>query len=297
MGLWGVLRTVLLVGIVMAAVTLTGLRLVGSDDGLAVMVTAFAPYGLLLWAAVLGHAAFRTITGPRRVLWSVAAALVVLPLALHGWWLAPSYVGAQPDAATGATSFRLMTANLLAGRGDGAELLASAVREDVDVLVVEEVDEAALALMESAGLDSAFPHRAGEPGTALEGTMIFSAYPLSDTAEVPVSLGGWATTAATPDGPVRVLGAHTHPPSITLGYAGSDHAILREAAAGADVVTGDLNATPDTGPMLRLDDDGVALGRRGRQRGLAADLAGVRQPPPARHPPPAPGPDRPRARA
>lgn len=250
-------RSALLAGLAVAGLVLTGLRLAEPDSGPALVVTSFTPYGLVVWVLVLAHAAFRVARGPRRRLWAVAAGLLVVPVGLHAWWIAPAYVGPQPPAAEGATPFRLMNANLLAGGGDGIDLVRAAARSDADLLVVEEVTPTELAAMESAGLDELFPHRVGEPGGGLEGTMILSAYPLTDAVEAPLALGGWATTVATPDGPVRVLGAHPQPPSSAGDAWRSDQAALREAAIGVDVVAGDLNATPDHVSLRRLAEDGL----------------------------------------
>ncbi|MEO5851659.1 MAG: endonuclease/exonuclease/phosphatase family protein [Nocardioides sp.] len=250
-------RSVLVAGLVVVGLVVTGLRLAEPDSGPGLLVTSFTPIGLVVWLLVAAHAWFRTVLGPRRRRWGVAAVALALPVGLHAWWLSPAYVGPQPPPAAGATPFRVMTANLLANGGDGIDLVRVAVKADADLLVVEEVTADQLADMESAGLGDLFPHRVGEPGAGLEGTMVLSAYPLSDTVEVPLPLGGWLTTAATPDGPVRVLGAHPHPPTLDGEDWRSDQALLRAAAAGADVVAGDLNSTPDHVSLLRLADDGL----------------------------------------
>ena len=251
------LRSVLLAGLVTGGLVLTGLRLAEPDTGLGLLVTSFTPYGLVAWLLVLAHALLRIVRGPRRRLWAVAAVAVAVPVTLHAWWLAPAYVGPQPPPAAGATPFRLMSANLLVGGGDGIDLVRAATRAAADLLVVEEITVTELAAMESAGLDELFPHRVGEPGTGLEGLMVFSAYPLTDPTRVSLSLGGWTATAATPDGPVRVLGVHPQPPTLAGDVWRSDQAVLREAAAGVDLVAGDLNATPDHVALLRLADDGL----------------------------------------
>jgi len=252
----GGLRSLLLAMLVVAAAVLTAVRILQPEQGWAVRAVAFAPYGLLLWGAVLLHTILRVLTGPRRPLWVAAAVVVAVPCGLHAWWLAPSYVGAPPPPAADATSVRLMTANLLAGGGDGIDLVSAATRADADLLVVEEITADALSDMEAAGLADAFPHRVGEPGARLEGLMIFSAYPLTDPVSLDLALGGWAATAATPDGPLRVLGVHPQPPVGDVEVWLTDQEAVRAAAGGTDVVAGDLNATPDHDSLQRLADDG-----------------------------------------
>ena len=98
-------------------------------------------------------------------------------------------------------------------------------------------------------------------------------------------------------GDLTVLAVHPSSPIDPGGWR-RDHAkILAEArASDADLIVGDLNATIDHEPMRRLADAGLPLGDRARQRGLAADLAGVRRHRRRRARAAAAGADRPRAR-
>ncbi len=63
-----------------------------------------------------------------------------------------------------------MTSNLRFGRADTARVVELAVREDVDVLVLEEVTPQALDGLQAAGIGQAFPHRVGRPAAGPGGT-------------------------------------------------------------------------------------------------------------------------------
>jgi endonuclease/exonuclease/phosphatase (EEP) superfamily protein YafD len=161
--------------------------------------------------------------------------------------------GANPPPAEGATTLRVMTANVYGGAGDGIALVQAVADEDIDLLVVEEIATSQLAVMESAGIDELLPHRVGVTGDVGQGTMVFSREPLGPATHIDTTWDGWETTM----GDLTLLAVHPISPTDPQGWR-SDHAkILAEAkGSDADLVIGDLNATVDHEPMRKLADAG-----------------------------------------
>ena len=108
------------------ALAITIARLLEPDVRIGIVLVAFTPLALLLYAAVLIVALVRLVVVRR---WRGAALPVaivaVLGLVLHGWWYAPQVSGANPPAADGATPLVVMTANLRIGAADGIEVVRS----------------------------------------------------------------------------------------------------------------------------------------------------------------------------
>ena len=174
---------------------------------------------------------------------------------LHAGWLAPMVTGQAPAAAAGAEALTVMTSNGLTGQVDGVALVQAAADAEVDVLVVQEITAPQLELMRSAGIDEGWPYAVGEPGVGTQGTMVFSRYALGTATRVATEFDSWSTTLAAPDGELTLLAVHPFPPTVAAQWH-DDLATVREAAAGADLVVGDLNATLDHRPLQRLEDDG-----------------------------------------
>ncbi|MEQ4549135.1 endonuclease/exonuclease/phosphatase family protein [Nocardioides kribbensis] len=243
------------------ALLLTALRSTDPSPGWAVQAVAFTPLALPLYAAalllLLGRALTRGRSGRRGP--AVVAALVVLGLGgLHAWWWSPLVAGTPPDAGDGAR-VTVMTANLLKGRADGAEVVRAAVDADVDVLVLEEVTDDVLADMERAGLDELLPERIGETGASIDGTMVLSRAPLGEATAVDTFTQTWGVEVDLGDATVRLLAVHPAAPVDPERWH-ADLDLLRDVArdTDADVVVGDFNATLDHAPMRRLLDDGYA---------------------------------------
>lgn len=240
-GLWWALFLLALAG----AATLTGVRLAEPRSGLGVQLMSFAPVGLGLWAIVAALVLIRLVIGPHRIRWLMVAVMVVVPLGLHAWWLHDLYVGPQPPPDPSATSVRVLAVNARLGSADGPDLVSTTVARDVDLLVVSEITPGLLRTMEQAGIDTALPFRAGEAATGSAGTMVFATWELTDVASVPTSFGSYRVTLAAPDGPLRLVAAHPHPPTGDIAGWRADLEAVRTAAQDADLVVGDLNSTPD----------------------------------------------------
>lgn len=238
------------------AALLTVLRLTQPPWGRAVQAVAFTPFALPAYAAALALVVGllvvrRAVTRSGAAAASVAAA----GLLLHAWWFAPLWLGETPEPAAGAEPVVVMTANVLRGYGDGAELVAQARDRDVDLLVVSEITVSSLAAMRDAGLDELLPYSEGTPGADgdVPGTMVFSARPTQAVDTLDTVLGGLVVET---DG-FRVVAAHPSSPVYPEEWH-DDQEVLVAAVEehDPDLVVGDLNATLDHWPVRDLIDLG-----------------------------------------
>lgn len=249
----------LLALLLLPAAVLTLNRLLGLESASAVRLVSFTPLALPAYAAALVLLATallrRRAHRDRGRLLVLALAPVLAGLGLHAWWVGPLVVGERQG--TEGRTWVVLTSNLLAGQGDGIAVLRTAVEEDVDVLVLQEVTLDALATLDRAGLAEAYPHRIGEavPEGRTDGTVVLSRTALGDPVRVATDMQSWAVEVTDPDGgdPVRVLAVHPAAPT-DVGAWRRDHAAVLAAAEDLDVdlVVGDLNATLDHAPLRTL---------------------------------------------
>ena len=245
---------VLLVVTLVPALLLSVLRVAELDQGRAVRLVSFAPYALLGYSAAL--LLLLAVVRRRRAA-GLGVLLASAGLAAHVWWLAPLVTGSSPAAT--AEPLTVMTSNLLMGQGDATAVVATAVEDDVDVLVLQEVTAAALADLDRAGLGELMPHRIGRPDDGdppfadTVGTMVFARTPLQEPLRLGTELQSWRVEV---EG-VTLLAVHPNAPTDPAGWL-SDHAVLLEAARepGVDLLVGDFNATLDHAPLQRLVADG-----------------------------------------
>ncbi len=107
--------------------------------------------------------------------------------------------------------------------------------------------------MDAAGLAELLPERVGEPDYMVAGTMILANRPLTDHVRLRTTFQGWEAKYGT----LTVLGVHPVAPVDPAGWKADHAAILKQAEADhADLILGDMNATPDHDVMRRLDDAG-----------------------------------------
>jgi endonuclease/exonuclease/phosphatase (EEP) superfamily protein YafD len=241
---WLLLGLVVVLLIVPAAV-LTVARVGQPPGGVWVRLVAFTPYAFVLYAAVLvlllvawsrGRGRWRTVA-------STGALVALAGVVMHGFWLAPAYVGSA-GPAPGGEPLRVMTANLMLGQAAASQVVELVVREDVDVLVLQEVDDRSLARLRAAGLDDAFAHSAGEPAAGAAGTMVLARRPIRDVDALGTGLGGYQVAV----GGVTLLAVHPRPPTGDVRGWVQDHRTIRRAAyerAAPTMIVGDLNATID----------------------------------------------------
>jgi len=244
-------RRVVLFVVLAPALGLTVLRGLEPDNATAVRLVSFAPLALIGYAAglvgcvlVLLGRRLRSSEERGRVV-GVLAVVCLIGLGLHAWWLAPQFTGGNPPA--GGEPVRVLTVNLLKGEADGTSVVERAVQADVDVLVVEEVTPAELARMQRAGLDQAFPHRAGAARDGVLGTMVFTTGAVSRVTDLHTSFGSWSVDIALEQGKVRLFAVHPYPPVDNAGSWRTDLETLTAAVAvrKPDLVAGDFNATAD----------------------------------------------------
>ena len=252
--MWRVLFWLSAAALAVPALTLTVVRALDTDNGTMIRVESFTPLALPLYAVLVvllgvGAAWQRDARKPPMV----AAALALVGLGLHAWWFAPQVVGDEPEPAAGAERITVMNANLYEGRAK-AEQVVDAVRDnDVDILVLEEITPDLLAQMDAAGLAELLPERVGEPDYMVAGTMILANRPLTDHVRLRTTFQGWEAKY----GALTVLGVHPVALVDPAGWRADHAAILKQAEADdADLILGDMNATPDHDVMRQLDDAG-----------------------------------------
>ncbi len=251
------LLSVIVVGLLVPALTITAARLLEPVGGRWVRLVSFTPHATVLYAVamlflLLGFAAGR---GFWRLAIGTLCVLIVPLLVLHLWWASGPYVGQAAAAEDPAESFTVMSSNLSFGEADPARVVEVAVKRDADILVLTEITPAALGRMQTAGLHQAFPHSRGEAVDGVVGTMVFSSQELSRVRPLDTTFRGFEMTVAVADQQITLLAVHPHPPTGDAGHWRADHAAVRRvaaAASGPTVIAGDFNATLDHRPMREL---------------------------------------------
>ena len=236
------------------AAVLAFLRLVPPTDDATALVASFIPYGAvpgLVAAVCLGVALLRA-RGRAALALSTLLALVVL--GGHLAWQAPLFV---PDGrAAAGPGLTLLSLNNLEGRADPDQVVAAA--SEADVVVLLEMTSEAMTALDQRGWRQRFPYTAGASSAAVTNTVVFSRYPLADSAQIGEgSFDQWLTTVAVPElGAVRLAAVHPCNPYCGSGRWTDEHARLEQAVRpdlrGLLVVAGDFNAVDDHGPMQRL---------------------------------------------
>jgi endonuclease/exonuclease/phosphatase (EEP) superfamily protein YafD len=239
--------------LLLAAVSFTLLRLLQPTFGPSMMLTALAPYAVILYAA--GVAALFAATRARAV-WAVAV-VSVGAIALHAWWAQPAFSGSP--AAPDPDSFTVMTANVRLGQAAEEPLVRTVIAEDVDVLVLQELSVFQLASLDRAGLSQVLPYRAGGSGAEWGLTMTLSRYPVQQGA-IWDSGSSHEVTIESPKGVVTLLAVHPDRPRATGAHdwlKDQDQLLERaEALRGPALIAGDLNASEDHLALRRLESAG-----------------------------------------
>ena len=250
-------------GLALPALLLTLLRLGGWQTRVAVVLQAFAPLAVPLYAAVLVLLLLALAAGAPPLLPLLLAPVAAAALLLHLWWLLPLFrgpgqaggqgTGSGRSEAVGRPELTVMTANILTGRADVVGLPAAAREPRVDLLVVQELTTSALATLERAGVASTYPHRAGASSDGPHGTMVFAREPLTDVSRLPTVNGSWAMSWRG----LRVHADHPAFPLHTEQWRSELRRLVSAAAAEpADLLLGDLNATLDHSPVRQLSAHG-----------------------------------------
>jgi endonuclease/exonuclease/phosphatase (EEP) superfamily protein YafD len=249
-------------GLALPAVPLTLNRLVDADAGAAVRMMSFTPLATPWYAVdvvLVGTALAAGWAGPRRVVAPVLAVLVAV-LGLHVWWLAPQFTGDNPAPADGATPLVVMTTNFYAGDADAAEVVRTAQAREVGLLVVNEITFATLTDMEEAGIDELLPYRIGEPNGAVDGTMVFSREPFTESTRIETTFQSWQVTLGEGDDALTLLAVHPVAPVPPGGVSTwrAEHETLLAVAKDSEaaLVLGDFNASPDHAVLRAWHDAG-----------------------------------------
>lgn len=253
----------ILVAVLLApALTLTGDRILTPGGGVWVQLVSFTPYAVLLYglALLLLVIAWVLVSGGWRKTVGVLALVAVAGLGLHLFWASGPYVGQAGTAAGTGRPFTLMTANLMLGEASPSEVVATAVRNDVDVLVLVEVTPQELGNMATAGLNQAFPYSEGQADHGPSGTMVLSDRKLTDVQRLGTRFGGYSMTVGPSGDSFTLLAVHPqHPKDDATGWA-ADHRVILDAVSALHdvpaVIAGDFNATLDHKPMRELEGKG-----------------------------------------
>ncbi|WP_152362703.1 endonuclease/exonuclease/phosphatase family protein [Microlunatus speluncae] len=224
------------------------------------LLTSFISYAIIGHLVALLFFLIALIRARKRLLLAVITILVAIMLALHGSWLGPLFV---PDGRPATTSeFRVLSVNVLGGAADARRLDEAA--GDADLVVLLEFEPDAMEELDRLGWSERFPHQVGADERGVNGSAVFSRFPLSDSELLPqTTFQQWMATAEVPEvGPVRVIGVHPCNPYCGMSRFQSEHRLIRRIAAEqpADqplIVAGDFNAVDDHRAMQELRSDGL----------------------------------------
>ncbi|MDR1823874.1 MAG: endonuclease/exonuclease/phosphatase family protein [Bifidobacteriaceae bacterium] len=236
----------LLLSLVLLVATLTPLVRLG---GPFPIIQALSPLWLILAVLALAWMARLRARVP-------AAFCLVALLAAVPWQLrlgSPATCASVADGASrgvGGTEFTVLALNQEYSQADPAAVVALAREAHADVLVLTETGAAAVAALDQAGLEGAYPYRteAVDDNTA-GAAVILSNYPF--TLEEAAAGTGWPAPAVTLEvGEQAVLlqAVHTRPPmsGLTTGWAQDLGALSRWQQAHPDqalILAGDFNAS------------------------------------------------------
>jgi endonuclease/exonuclease/phosphatase (EEP) superfamily protein YafD len=233
----------------LVAGALTLIRFVQPDVPVVQQAVGFVPWSVPLFGLAMLFFLYHVFF-PGKGRWQITMGLAGLALAglgAQGWWMSPLFTGAKPEAGPDADRLTVLTVNLRTGLADPTDLMSTAVADGVDVLVLQEVTGNALSRLEQVGLDTAFPHRAGQPQTNGQyGTMLLSTANLGDITFLGTTQTSVQARVALPAGSIWVVGVGVPAPG---GKAPTPwlHDLRQLVDTGASlrpaVMAGDFEAT------------------------------------------------------
>ncbi|WP_239127542.1 endonuclease/exonuclease/phosphatase family protein [Asanoa siamensis] len=218
-------------------------RLVGFERGPLVHLLAYTPY-----AAGLGVLPLIGALALRR--WK-AAAVAALSLAALGAVVLPRAVpGVAADA--GGPRLRVLTANIKHGEADPAELVRLVREHRVDVLAVQELNDAFIAAFDKAGIGALLPHRiVDDPAIYVNGGL-YSRFPLTGTGVHKDDSGftqAYGTVKLDRGAPVTIESVHSCAPLRVADVPCWRAGLHAQQPATSDgpirLLLGDFNATVD----------------------------------------------------
>lgn len=226
-------------------------RIVPLPNIVALLMSVGAPF--TPFVALLGLA---SSTVGRRIVLSIAAvAVLAATVAVQAPW----YYFGSPSPVGQRTELRVLSSNLRKGRADAASLVDLA-RERADVITVSELTPEEVRRFSRAGLDSTFPYSVLAPASGGGGIGLWSRFPLA-TVSPPKRRDTTIAAAKLQIPGVRcdsvVASVHVTSP-LAAGIDTFDRwhrgitdlevsmgGFAETAGAGAVVVAGDFNSTPD----------------------------------------------------
>ncbi len=229
----------------------TVLRLAGfTGNWYLVAVLAFVPYAALASVAVLLLAALA-----RRWLATALAGLVTLALALC---VLPRAVDDR-QPAPGGPALRVLSANMRVGGADADALVALVRDRQADLLALQEFTPYAQDALTAAGLDRLLPYHVRYGTWGVDGSALYSRYPMTGTGYRSLPGGfGQAYAQLQVPGAASVLVESVHPcaPSESSRLDCWHAGLAQEPPATVDgplrILAGDFNATIDHEPLRRL---------------------------------------------
>ncbi|WP_232375311.1 endonuclease/exonuclease/phosphatase family protein [Mycolicibacterium baixiangningiae] len=217
----------------------------------ALLVSVGAPFTSLV--ALLGLAL--SMVGRRIILSIAAMAVLAATVAVQVPWY---YFGSPPPVGQ-HTDLRVLSSNLRKGRADAASFVDLA-KERADVITVSELTPEEARRFSRAGLESTFPYAVLSPAPGGGGIGLWSRFPLA-TVSPPKRRDTTIAAAKIQIPGVRydlvVASVHvTSPLSVGIDIfdrwrrgitdlKASMDGFVETAGAGAVVVAGDFNSTPD----------------------------------------------------
>ena len=181
----------------------------------------------------------------RAAVFGILAAVSILPVLQL--YRGPT---ATADPSNAAPSLRIMLANVNTETGEPPLVLAEIMRQDPDIIVLEEVNREWLTAL--SPLAQRYPHRVAEPRPDNFGIALYSRLPLEASAIEEIGGAGVPTITARillAGQPLTLVATHPLPPaSHALAQARNEQlgalVIHLNQIEGARLLIGDLNTTP-----------------------------------------------------
>jgi endonuclease/exonuclease/phosphatase (EEP) superfamily protein YafD len=199
------------------------------------------------------------------------AGMGVLVLLEQAWALGP-WLATADAAPTSDQRLRLVCANVQRENEDRERLGRWIRAQQIDIVALLEVDEPWLA--ELVPFLNEFPHRFFEPRSSRFGVAVASRYPLTQQRLLQLGSAGLTTLSMqvqSPQGPLNLIATHPPPPMVPEFFNHRNDQLrdlareARRMEPGPTVLAGDLNTTPYSRHLLRLEEEaGLRNVRRGQ---------------------------------
>lgn len=230
-------------------------RVLGLEGGsLPVQLMAFTPY-----AVAASLVPLMVAVGMRRRWLAVVAGLVSIVLALC---ILPRSVGSA--STVDGVPVVVMSTNMRVGGADAQTIVDLVRTHNADVLAVQELTPEAETGLQRLGLTSLLGYREAHAASGVEGSAIYSRYPLTDGGMKVNPGGGFRQAYAVVHVPgaahVTIESAHPVPPldgsSIPAWSQGLRAQTSAQAVGPRRILAGDFNATLDHAELRCLLDTG-----------------------------------------